>query len=288
MLTDWIAALDGTPVRQRTLAQGRALGVGHYRFGGLPDYVCAPEIAHHYVSVALAADVDVEGILSGARHRARVRAGQVIVMAAGQDNTWRWSKPVEEAHVFLEPWLLSDVADEVGAPAPEIVNRCAIDDDRIRHIVLGMVEELDHRSSASRALLETGARYLAHHLLRRHCTRALPPLKPGGLSPAQLRKVEALAADDLSQDLGLSELAGAAGLSPYHFARRFKASTGETPHAWLTRLRMEKARHLIAATGLAMIEIAHSVGFESQSHFGQVFRTSCGVTPAEFRRRSRC
>jgi AraC family transcriptional regulator len=287
MLTDWIAALDGKPVRERSFAQSNSLGLGHHRFDGLPDFVRAPEISHHYVSVTLSGDVDVDGMVSGKRMSARVGAGQVIIMAAGQSNSWRWSRPTEEAHVFLAPWLMAEVAEDIGSGRPEVLNRCAVDDPHIRQIVLGLVDELDHGDGASRAMLDSGARYLAHHLLRRHCASPSLPVRPSGLSAAQFRKVEALVTDGLSQGLGLTDMAKAAGLSPYHFARRFKAATDETPHAYLTRRRMEQARHLIATSGLTMIEVAHRVGFESQSHFGQVFRATTGVSPAAYRQRSR-
>ena len=73
MLTGWIAALNGEPVGNRGFAQGQSLGIGHHRFAGLPDYVPAPEIDYHYVSVTLGGPIQVEGILSGGRMAADVR-----------------------------------------------------------------------------------------------------------------------------------------------------------------------------------------------------------------------
>ena len=51
-------------------------------------------------------------------------------MAAHQANTWRWSAPTEEAHIFLDPRLLARAADESGIACPELMNRCAIDEFR--------------------------------------------------------------------------------------------------------------------------------------------------------------
>jgi AraC family transcriptional regulator len=286
VLTDWIAALDGKATRQRSFAQWPSVSIGCHRFGGLPDYVEAPEIGHHYISVTLGGPLEVEGILSGGRMSGAVRPGQVIIMAAHQANVWRWSSATEEAHIFLDPRILSRAAEEAGFGSPELLNRCAVDDDFIRPIVLGLADELGRSDQASRVMVETAAQYLAHQLLRRHCAKSVAG-RSHGLTAAQIRKVEIFAAERLGANIGLSDLAGATGLSAYHFARAFKKATGETPHVWLTRKRMERASDLLQTTSDSILDIAGQVGFESQSHFGQVFRKWAGMTPAEMRRSAR-
>lgn len=286
MLTDWIAALEGQSMRKRSFVQWQSLSVGCHRFRGLPDYVAAPEIGYHYISVTLGGPVEVEGILSGGRVSGAVRPGQVIIMAAHQHNVWRWNAPTEEAHIFLDPLLLRRVAEEAGYGQPELLNRCAVDDDYIRPIVLGLMEELDHHDPSARVMAESGAHYLAHQLLRRHCAKTPAPPKPCGLAPAQLRKLDRFVTEQLSQSLGLEDMAAAVGLSPYHFARSFKKATGLTPHGWLTQKRMERARHLLERSSLSILQIAGEVGFESQSHFGHVFRKWSGITPRGLRQAS--
>jgi AraC family transcriptional regulator len=288
VLTAWISALDGQSIRKRSFAQWSSVSVGWHRFAGLPDYVEAPEIGHHYISVTLGDPFEVEGILSGGRIGGAVQPGQVIIMAAHQQNVWRWSAPTEEAHIFLDPVLLERVAEETGFGRPELVNRCAAVDEPVRAIVSALASELDGgEDSSSRLMAETGAQYLAHHLLRRHCTRASADPRSYGLSPARVRKLERFAADRLGTSIGLAELSAVAGLSPFHFARSFKRATGETPHGWLTRKRMERARELLTNSPASILDIAGQVGFESQSHFGQVFRKWAGKTPREVRQSTR-
>ena len=85
------------------------------------------------------------------------------------------------------------------------------------------------------------------------------------------------------RELSLADIAGAAYLSEFHFARLFKKITGATPHAYLAALRNERARRLLAETDLSIGEIGARVGYTSQSHFTKVFRAASGLTPKAFR-----
>jgi AraC family transcriptional regulator len=107
------------------------------------------------------------------------------------------------------------------------------------------------------------------------------------LEPGQLRRVEDLLNDQLADDLPLTELALAVGLSPYQFARAFKAATGLPPHQWLMARRIERACELLAATQDALADIAYACGFASQSHMTDVFRAKLGVTPGRYRKERR-
>jgi AraC family transcriptional regulator len=93
--------------------------------------------------------------------------------------------------------------------------------------------------------------------------------------------------DNYSRELALEEIASAAYLSEYHFARLFKQITSVSPHVYLANLRLERARKLLAETALPIGQIAAMVGYQSQSHFTKVFKSVTGVTPMAYRRGSR-
>lgn len=116
-----------------------------------------------------------------------------------------------------------------------------------------------------------------------------PPLPPvrGGLPPAAMRRVIEYVEAHLNRSIELVELSAVAGLSIFHFARQFKQSAGLTPHHYLVRKRVERARELLAATDLSLSEIAFAVGFSDQSHLTRHFRHTTGTTPGEFRRSAR-
>jgi transcriptional regulator of acetoin/glycerol metabolism len=115
--------------------------------------------------------------------------------------------------------------------------------------------------------------------------RMLPANKArGGLPPAMLRRVREYVDAHLDEHIDLDTLAGAAGLSLYHFARAFKQSEGATPHLFVLRRRLAKAQELLADHRLSLSEIAFSVGFADQSHFARRFREMVGMAPGQFRK----
>jgi AraC family transcriptional regulator len=89
----------------------------------------------------------------------------------------------------------------------------------------------------------------------------------------------------LDQELPVTAMATVAQLSPSHFSRLFKQSTGLSPHQYLLRQRIERARELLADPGRRIAEVSYELGFPSQSYFTTVFRTLVGVTPRAFQRR---
>ena len=89
----------------------------------------------------------------------------------------------------------------------------------------------------------------------------------------------------LNQDLSLSALAQQIGFSPYHFARLFRQTIGESPHQFVLSQRIEHAQSLLKETGQPLAQIALTCGFANQSHLTQAFRRTLGLTPAEYRAR---
>lgn len=106
----------------------------------------------------------------------------------------------------------------------------------------------------------------------------------GGLATWQVARVLELMDAQLSEDVGLEELAHAVGLSTAHFSRAFKVSVGIAPHRWFTQRRIERAKSLLSDRSLGLTEIAQSVGFGGQSAFGVAFKRLTGLTPSEYRR----
>ena len=105
----------------------------------------------------------------------------------------------------------------------------------------------------------------------------------GGVPECRLRRVTQYVQNNLHRELRLAELSSLVHMSPYHFARLFKRSTGVSPHRFLARRRIEQTRALLAAQTLPIAEIARSVGFRTPSHFTTTFRRVTGITPSVYR-----
>jgi AraC family transcriptional regulator len=88
---------------------------------------------------------------------------------------------------------------------------------------------------------------------------------------------------NLHRSLRVTELATMANLSPTHFSRLFKQATGESPHRYVRRRRVERAEGLIVGTKLSFRDISRMVGFSDQSHLNRIIRAECGLTPRQLR-----
>ena len=119
----------------------------------------------------------------------------------------------------------------------------------------------------------------------RHAARdGEPKRKPSGLSARRLEAVLGYIGEHLHAALTLRDLAAVVHLSPYHFARRFKESTGLPPHRYIIARRIERAKQLLrGGDELSLAQVAARVGFWDQGHFTRHFKRLVGVTPRRFR-----
>jgi AraC family transcriptional regulator len=99
----------------------------------------------------------------------------------------------------------------------------------------------------------------------------------------RLRRIKELIQAKMGDDLSLDDMAQSVGLSTAHFARMFRKSTGETPHQFVLRQRIERAKTMLRAPDARVLDVAVASGFKTQQHFAQVFRGVCRVSPTEYR-----
>ena len=106
----------------------------------------------------------------------------------------------------------------------------------------------------------------------------------GGLGPARSRRIRELVDAKMEDELTLCEMAQAVELSTAYFSRMFRKSTGESPHQFLLRQRVERAKKMLCSASARVMDVAVACGFKSQQHFAQVFRHQCGASPTEYRK----
>jgi len=110
-----------------------------------------------------------------------------------------------------------------------------------------------------------------------------PLARESGLPRYKLRRVIAYIDARLSDTISLEDLASVAGVSRFHFHRQFKKSLGVTPHDYILRARIERAKGLLLESDLTVGEVSGAVGFVDQSHFSHTFRRLTAMTPRNFR-----
>jgi AraC-like DNA-binding protein len=148
--------------------------------------------------------------------------------------------------------------------------------------------EVDGAEAGGERLLDLAVCLFAADVLRAH---AHAPRESRfersrvGLVDRRLRRSIEYMHDNFARDLPLGEIAAAAYLSEYHFARLFKRITGVTPHAYLASIRIEHARRLLVESDLSIAEVGARVGYQSASHFGKIFRETTGAPPTAYRGR---
>ncbi len=113
-----------------------------------------------------------------------------------------------------------------------------------------------------------------------------PPPPEQRLTRDTLRSVVRFVNDNLDSKLTWDNIADGIGMDRYVFGRRFKLTTGMTPHRYVTRCRIRKAKKLLAHGRSSLADIALDVGCSCQSHFTTLFRNHVGTTPGDFRRRA--
>ena len=107
-----------------------------------------------------------------------------------------------------------------------------------------------------------------------------------GLSRRTLALALAYMENNLGESFTLNDLGRAIGISPFHFSRLFRISTGQSPMGYLRRLRIERSKTMLLQGERKKADIAMTLGFSDQSHFTRTFRRMTGVSPGEYVRRS--
>src|SRR5258708_36127189 len=152
---------------------------------------------------------------------------------------------------------------------------------------------------AMRGVYQRGAAYnrmygealstaLACHLLREYSAAVLGPKRQyGGLPREKLARAVEYIQDQLDTELTVSGIAKAVYMSPYHFTRLFKESTGQSPYQYVVDARVRKAKELLTTGKFTISEAARQVGFVDQSHLTRHFKRVFGLPPKKLLNRRR-
>lgn len=269
-------------IKQTTQWEG--VQVGRYRLA--PGATPLQSHHRHEVFVPLSGAVTIAGQTADGRPMERRRAaGDISVLPAGIQYAAHWECELDYVAVILtRDFLARATVDFAANRAAQLVLACGPQDSLVRSIGHQLAAELDAGLPTGRLYAESLVNTLAIHLLRHYSTDSLvPDLQFGGLPAHKLRRVTEFINEHMESDLTLTELAQAAELSPYHFARSFKQATGVTPIQFLMQRRIETAKELLADEHLPIVEVGLRAGFKNQSHFTTLFRKLAGVTPKAFR-----
>jgi AraC family transcriptional regulator len=288
---DW---LKKVPFKAAASSDGLGwVGLEATRFQAAPDSdLEQPAITHHRLFFLTRPPETLDLRYEGVKRHLPLPAGAVSLLPAGSPARWRWSGRKDTLNIYLDPGLVARVAAEAFDLDPARLTVPPLDGLDLPQLraAMGAVDaEMTTGGAGGPLAAESLANVLAIHLLRHVLAPRRPaPGRDGVLPRGRLRAVVEFIEEHLDASPTLGQMAAVARLSPYHFARQFRAATGLPPHQYVIMRRVEWARQLLqAGADLSLAEVATDAGFSDQSQFTQHFKRIVGVTPGQFRMSAR-
>jgi AraC family transcriptional regulator len=193
--------------------------------------------------------------------------------------------------LYVHPDRLRAAAREAFAVDPSqvvLTPTLAVPDDTADCLIRLLLREAEAAGPSTSSMVDALTRALTVHILRAHSNLTPRPQgRPEVPSPGRMQRVIQHMRGHLDRPLPLAELASLSGLSPSRLTRAFRQATGQPPHRFLVRLRIEEACRLLEETDLSITEVSMQCGFDGSSHFASMFRRAVGTTPGTWRRERR-
>ena len=215
--------------------------------------------------------------------------GGIAIFPAHQRYRCRWFDEFHLLVLAVDRGLLAEAAEATGHVNPEPVQlrrEMSCDDPLLRHLILALREALEADLRGSALYGESVAVAVAMHLASKYAATTPAAANTGTLLPMhRMRRVAEYVQANLGATISLQALGDVAQLSVFHFSRLFKARAGVTPHQYVLKLRIARAKSLLNDPSQTIADIAAQCGFAHQQHFADAFRRSEGMTPTAYRER---
>jgi AraC family transcriptional regulator len=242
---------------------------------------------HCVICINIGEPVMLEKHVDGKRQIFEAPTGDVCLYPPNTKQSFQWEGKAEFCQIVLEPLFLSDSLNEItsGKNICFGLQKQPQTDPVIVHLGLSLKSAIETCGADSKFYADSLAYALVSHLASQYVLSSGSPFlseKPnGGLSQSQLSRVVDYIHAHYASDISLPDLANAVFLSQYHFSRLFKISTGLSPHQYLIKFRLKKAKQLLLENKVPAAEISQAVGFSSQSHLNHHLKRLYGVSPKE-------
>jgi AraC family transcriptional regulator len=276
--------VSGAPVPTKQFAQWNGVTLSYFDYARweLQEH----QWAQHLIGIGgVGSPTKAEHRLDGQLHQHRYQHGEMTMIPAHVSYWGFWEPAHEFSLLGVAPSFLEKIAREsVKATQVELIPQFILIDPLIQQIILTLHADMVAGHPTGQLFGDSLAIALAGQLLQNHAVwKAQYPSAYRGL-PLYLRDraLEFIEAH-LDQSFTLDQLADALGMSVFYFCRQFKQSMGVSPHQYVTRRRIERAKELLWHSQLPITDIALQVGFATPSAFSRLFRQLTGTTPKNFR-----
>lgn len=211
--------------------------------------------------------------------------GMFHVTEAGARVSCLFRGPHELLHLHVPNALIEEYNRTVpNAPAPQSAKTGLRKDQMVERLARALLAGEQIGGALGSHYADCVSAAIVMRLLT-SAERVAPAVRPkvSELARWRLRRAIDFVETNLSNSISTSDISAAAGLTRMHFAAQFKAATGLRPHEYLLRRRVERAQEMLAQTDMSVVDVALSVGFQSQSHFTVVFNRFVGRPPNAWR-----
>ena len=202
--------------------------------------------------------------------------------------------PLEILHLSLPARRFEQLSDACGGAAlrgTDVGYISGFRDNLIQEIAANIMSEMSGETAAGRVLVDTLALALTARVAQMYAAtggaRAKTIDTEQGLDDARLARVFDFMHAHIGDQVCMDDLASVVCLSPFHFARMFRARTGMPPYRYLAALRIERSKSLLSLSDAPLVEVAMAACFSTQANFTRAFKAATGMTPGDYRRRSR-
>ncbi|MET4476721.1 AraC family transcriptional regulator [Bradyrhizobium sp. F1.13.3] len=220
------------------------------------------------------------------RYSGSFAAGTVSVTDLRDNPECQFKGPFDALQYYIPRKALDDFAREHGAKPVSTLKWSRDQRDpflsTLSNVLLSAVE--DDTKANQLFIDQIGLSLLAHFAQAYGGMRPADEASGGGLAPWQERRAKEIMRTRLATSLSIADVAAECKLTPSHFARSFRRSTGVAPHEFLSELRIEEAKRLMLSTKLPLADVALICGFGDQSYFTRVFSRTVGASPGAWRR----
>jgi AraC-like DNA-binding protein len=217
-----------------------------------------------------------------------LKPGHITINDMKRDAFAIMDKPFHSLYVHIPRVALDEVVGLDDGGRIDVLRYepgCGFHDEIVMKLLACIRPALNGSQAVSNLFLDYVGIALVSHLAETYGELGRLPMVKGGLAPWQERLAKEIIYHQMKDPAGIADLAMQCGLSVRHFTRAFQASTGLTPHEWLQKCRIDRAKTLLTTTELTLSEIGEACGFADQSHLSRVFVRVVGTPPGSWRRR---
>lgn len=214
------------------------------------------------------------------------RPGDAGLYPRGEYGPSGWDGPTDTIHLQLDAqWLETQARQSLDLTHFALRDQFRFEDGLLTQLGRQILSAAGSQHTLGQLYVESLANALSYHLIEHHATFERRITGTSNRLPAPvLARIDAYLEAFSQQSVTLEALAGLANLSVFHFARRFKQTTGLSPYQYVLSWKIRQARQWLRAGDLPVAAISDSLGFASPAHFSAVFKRAVGQSPREYQR----